>query len=156
MYHSIEMVEHCNIRRKTGIAGRRGETREDWFERAAMSASLLCLIHCLALPLIIAALPVLSSILTVPESFHVWVLAFAVPASGAALIAGRTQHGEVWPLALGALGLILLAIGAMVFGESAGETPITVAGSLLLAAAHIGNWRLRHEHSHKSEAKASP
>ena len=120
------------------------KSREDWFEWAAMSASLLCLIHCLALPLLIAALPALSRILAIPESFHVWVLAFAVPASGAALVSGRARHGEIWPLVAGAAGLALLAIGAFLFGQTPGETPVTVTGSLVLAAAHIGNWRLRH------------
>ena len=124
--------------------------REDWFERAAMSASLLCLVHCLALPLVIAALPALSQILAIPESFHVWVLGFAVPTSAAALLAGRARHGASWPLVVGMLGLLLLAMGALMFGETEGETPVTVAGSLALACAHIGNWRMRHaRHAHR-------
>lgn len=116
---------------------------ENWVESAAMGASMLCLVHCLALPLILAALPTLSSVLAIPESFHLWVLAFAVPASGAALVAGRARHGAVWPLVLGASGLALLAIGAVVLGARPAETPTTVAGSLLLVGAHLSNWRLR-------------
>ena len=118
--------------------------RLDWFERAAVSASMLCLLHCLALPLLIA-----SRILTIPETFHLWVLALAVPTSAAALLAGRARHGATWPVATGCLGLALLALGAITFGETSWETPITVSGSLTLATAHIGNWRLRHRtHQH--------
>ena len=52
-------------------------------------------------------------------------------------------------LALGGAGLSLMAAAALVFAESAAEAPVTVAGSLCLAAAHIGNWRLRHRgHRH--------
>ena len=120
-----------------------GKRQDNWLEGAAVSASLLCLAHCLALPLLIAALPALSTVLAVPESFHLWVLAFAVPASGAALVSGRVHHGMDWPLATGAIGLAALAIGAILLGTSPAETPVTVAGSLLLAAAHVGNWRLR-------------
>lgn len=119
-------------------------SREDFLERAAMGASLLCLIHCLALPLVIAALPALSRILNISESFHIWVLLFATPTSGAALFAGRLRHGAFWPITLGFVGLLCLAIGALLFLETPVETPVTVSGSLLLATAHIGNWRLRH------------
>ena len=118
--------------------------REDWFERAALGASLLCLVHCLALPLIMAALPALSRVLAIPESFHLDVLAFAVPVSGWTLLNGRGRHGAAWPLMLGIAGLALLAIGALAFGKTRGETPLTVLGSLTLAAAHLSNWRLRH------------
>lgn len=125
------------------MAHAHSRARNDWMESAAVGASLLCLAHCLALPLIIAALPALSNVLAIPETFHLWVLGFAVPASGAALVAGRARHGARWPLALGALGLILLAVGAILFGSMPAETPTTVAGSLLLVTAHLCNWRLR-------------
>jgi len=122
----------------------------DWVERAAIGASLLCLVHCLALPLIIAALPALSEILSVPESVHLWILAFAVPSSLLALLTGRASHGAAYPAFAGIAGLILLAIGAIAFGGTATETPVTVAGSLFLAAAHIANWHLRHaRHAHQ-------
>lgn len=120
---------------------RRGE---DWIERAALAASFLCLVHCLALPLLIAALPALSALFSLPETTHVWLLGFAAPTSGAALLAGHRRHQAPWPLGAGGLGLLLLAIGALLLAGGNAETPVTVAGSLILATAHIGNWRLRH------------
>jgi hypothetical protein len=121
----------------------------DWVERAALSASALCLIHCLALPFVLAALPVLSSVVTLPVDLHVAILAFAIPSSLAALVIGRRGYRKTAPLAIGIAGLTLLAIGALIFGSSALETPLTVAGSLTLALAHIANWRLRHAaHDH--------
>ena len=118
--------------------------RHDWLDRAALGASFACLLQCLALPVLFSLLPALAQVMSIPESFHLWVLAFALPTSGYALISGRVRHGARWQLAAGALGLALLAIGVLWFGETARETPVTVAGSLTLAAAHIGNWRLRH------------
>jgi len=118
--------------------------REDWLERAALGASFLCLVHCLALPILIAALPALSRFLDVPESFHVWMLAFVVPASATALLSGRARHGAAWPLGIGGVGLLLLGAGALLVPEGAAETVLTISGSLALAAAHVGNWRLRH------------
>lgn len=118
----------------------------DWVERAAVGASALCLIHCAGLPLLLAALPALSSLIAVPESFHVWVLAFAVPTSALALFTGRRHHRRVYPLMIGAVGLMLLAFGALLLLGGRWETPVTIMGSLCLAFAHVANWRLRHLH----------
>jgi hypothetical protein len=122
----------------------------DWIERAAVGASALCLIHCAGLPLLLAALPALSSLIPIPESFHVWVLAFAVPTSALALVTGWRHHSQVYPLLMGATGLALLATGALLLLGGRWETPVTILGSLCLASAHIGNWRLRHiGHHHR-------
>lgn len=123
---------------------RLSEAQSDWLERAALGASAMCVVHCLALPLLLAALPVLSSVLNIPETAHLWILAFATPTSGLALITGRAGHRATYPLLLGACGLALLAAGALASGETAAETLLTVGGSLLLAGAHLANWRLRH------------
>jgi hypothetical protein len=120
----------------------------DWLERAAVSASALCLIHCIGLPLLLAALPALSSLISIPESFHVWILAFAVPSSALALFAGRHHHRRAYPLIIGTTGLVLLATGALLLLGERWETPVTILGSLCLACAHIANWRLRHS-SHR-------
>lgn len=115
----------------------------DWAERLAIGASAACLLHCLALPLALAALPALSSALSLPESFHVWVLASAIPTALLALTHGRSRHGHSWPLVAGLVGLTLLAIaGLMLEGRS--ETLVTVLGSTTLAIAHLANWRIRH------------
>lgn len=121
----------------------------DWFERAAVGASFLCLVHCAGLPLLLAALPALSSLIALPEDFHVWVLALAVPASGTALFLGIRRHRAWLPLAAGSIGLALLAAGALLLSASPLDTPVTLAGSISLILAHVANWRLRHRrHRH--------
>lgn len=118
----------------------------DWVERAAIGASALCLIHCAGLPLLLAALPALSALIHVPESFHVWILAFAVPSAALALFGGKRRHRRAYPLLAGLAGLILLATGALLLLGGPWETPVTILGSLCLAFAHVANWRLRHRH----------
>jgi hypothetical protein len=44
------------------------------------------------------------------------------------------------------LGLGLLLAGALELPSHAWETPLTVTGSLLLAATHVWNARRRHRH----------
>lgn len=125
-----------------------GAPATDWFERAAVGASALCLIHCAGLPLLLAALPALSKLIALPDSFHVWVLGFAVPTSGAALFLGYRGHRAWSPLFAGGIGLASLSAGALVLLGGPFETPVTIAGSLCLVSAHVANWRLRH-HRHR-------
>lgn len=108
-----------------------------------MAGSAACMVHCLALPLLIAAAPALTVFLSIPESFHHWVIVFAAPAAVIALLSGRPRHRTVLPVALSIVGLTLLILGAFVFPEGQVETIATVFGSVSLAAAHILNWRSR-------------
>ena len=114
-----------------------------WFDGFAVDASALCLVHCLVLPLLIAALPAVAGRLDLGEGFHFGVLAFAVPTSAFALVEGWRRHRAVAPLFAGIAGLVLLAAGLAFEEWAAVETGVTVAGSLLLAGAHVANWRGR-------------
>lgn len=106
----------------------------------AIGASALCLIHCLALPVVIAFLPALAAWADGGELFHIVMLAIAVPLSTWTLIAGWRRHGAIAPLVIGSLGLTLLVAGLGFEGLMLG-TALTVAGGVTLAMAHVGNLR---------------
>ena len=114
------------------------------FDGLALSASALCLVHCLALPLLITALPAFSTVLDVPESFHRLMLLIAVPASLIAVLLGRRHHQSVSPALLATGGLCLLFWGAYGTATESGELFFSVAGGIALSWAHIRNWLLRH------------
>lgn len=119
--------------------------RQTLFDRLAIGASTLCLIHCLALPALFVAVPTLSVFLIIPDGFHALAFAFAVPTSVAALAMGHRRHGRHRPALVALAGLAAIGIGALVPLPEAAETAITVAGSLLLAAGHALNARaMRH------------
>ena len=121
----------------------------DLVERAAVGASLLCLIHCAGLPLLLALLPALSHVLAFPESLHLWLLAFAIPTSALALGSGYRDHHLRQPLLLGAAGLLMMATGGVLLAGTRAETLLTILGGLTLASGHIRNWQLRHSgHPH--------
>lgn len=107
----------------------------------ALCASSLCTLHCLGLPLLFALLPAFASRIDPGESFHLVMLALAVPTSLFALAQGRRRHGGWAPLLIGIAGLALMSVGALMAKSVLTETLWTVAGSLLLAGAHILNWR---------------
>ena len=117
--------------------------KDDLIEGIAVGATIACLVHCLALPLLFALVPVISAVLPIPEHFHVIALGLAIPATGGALFAGYRRHRIAAPLLAGTAGLVLLTLGATHWEATPQETPITVLGSLCIAAAHLANWRYR-------------
>ncbi|SOB87275.1 MerC mercury resistance protein [Sphingomonas guangdongensis] len=115
--------------------------QQRFFDVVAIGASALCLLHCLALPAAILLLPALAVFLQVPESFHLAALAVAVPTSAVALGAGYRTHETAQAIGVALPGIALLAWGALMAQGVAAETGSTVAGALLLALAHVLNWR---------------
>ena len=118
-------------------------SRADLIEGLAIGATIACLVHCLALPLLIAAIPILSNVLPIPEHFHLIALGLAIPATAGALFAGYRRHRLAAPLVAGTVGLTLLALAAIHWGETPLEMPVTVLGSIAIAVAHLANWRYR-------------
>lgn len=106
---------------------------------SAVGLSGLCLVHCLALPLMAALLPAFGAWARA-DGVHIVFVLLAAPVSAAALL--RPAHGRHAPMQLimlGVAGVGLLAAGA--FGPEPAHVPATVAGSLTLAVAHLCNWR---------------
>ncbi len=84
-------------------------------DKIAISLSILCVIHCLVVPLLIAFLP--SMILLQQEAFHLWMVILVVPISIYALTLGCKKHKKLSIVTLGMVGLICL-LSAVFFGES--------------------------------------
>jgi len=108
----------------------------------AIGASLTCMVHCLALPILIALLPAWSAWLDMPEAIHVWALAFTAPFSLAVLLRAARFRPGYPPLWLAALGLSLMGLALLVGGKLV-EPIVTSLGAILLAAAHVMNLRCR-------------
>jgi len=115
----------------------------DLIESMAIAGAAACLAHCIALPVLMAALPALAAVVPVPTTVHIAALLFAAPTTLLALLWGYRTHNAPLPLLIGLTGLALLAVGVLRYGETSLELPFTVVGSLILAGAHIANWRHR-------------
>ncbi len=110
------------------------------FDISAIGLSGLCLIHCLVLPVVAVALPYLGG-WSKAEWVHILFVALAAPISAIALFRRAAKRPPASLLLLAAAGLLLLALGALGLPDHALETPFSVMGGLLLAAAHT--WNLR-------------
>ncbi len=118
-----------------------------WLDVAAMAGAALCLVHCLAVPMLLVAAPTLAGLELLPHEFHLIAFAFAVPTSAVALWLGWRRHQRVRPVLIAGVGLTLLGIGAL-GAHGTTETLLSLTGALLLGAGHGLNWRaLRHRQS---------
>lgn len=114
-------------------------------DASAITLSGLCVIHCLALPLIAAFLP-LAGTWAEAEWVHKLFVAVALPLSGFAIVRGMRSRGSPIFMGLAIAGLSLLIASAFVEALHEVETPVTVVGALLLASAHIWRW-FHHRHN---------
>jgi Cd2+/Zn2+-exporting ATPase len=104
--------------------------------------SVLCLIHCLGLPLLIAALPTLGW-LAPDEKLHWLLTILAVPIAFLALLPGFRVHRSLWIL-LGGLAGVGLMLTAPLLAQGLAEEVITSVGATLLVSCHLFNrWRSR-------------
>lgn len=108
-------------------------------------ASTLCLIHCMAMPFIIAFLPFLGLQFLEGELAHrviaLFVFAFAIFAIGP----GYMQHRRKQVLIATILGLTLVAAALLVAGPIFGEQyelPFITTGNLILVITHLRNRKL--------------
>ena len=120
-----------------------------WLDGFAVALSALCLLHCLALPLVVAGLPFLSQF--AETHLHAQVLVVVLPLSIVALGLGYRKHRDARIVAAGAAGMLLLVVGATVAHQQLGvlaDRAFTVTGSLTLATAHFINaYRSKHTSS---------
>jgi hypothetical protein len=108
----------------------------------AVGVSAACLIHCLALPILMALVPAWSAWVAVPESFHFWVLVFALPFSLTVLWHSARRLGGFTAFWIGSAGLGLMTLALWV-PDPVAEAVVTSSGAIMLALAHIMNWRRR-------------
>ena len=120
-------------------------------DKLAIGLSILCLVHCLALPIALLVAPTLGAVVLGTESPVHWVLlALALPLSCYALWHGFRHHGHRNPLVLGVAGLAMMLFGVSHVTSRALEVPLTVIGVLLLLVAHALNLRYNARCSHSS------
>lgn len=114
-------------------------------DRLGLSASVLCLVHCLVLPFVLVGLSAWASVEAMETWLHAGVALLAVPAALLVAVPGYREHRRKHVPALLALGVALLVASFVLhdaFGEM-GHYGFTVGGSLLLVAGHVQNYRLR-------------
>jgi hypothetical protein len=122
------------------------------FDQIAIALSTICIVHCLAVPVLVAVLPIAAISFGESQHFHGLMLWLVVPTSVAGFTMGFRVHRRAGIGALGAAGVVVLGLAA-IYGHTAWrsdvEVAVSVAGSLLLGLAHWRNFRaVRRCHLH--------
>lgn len=112
-------------------------------DRLAIGLSALCGAHCLATSLLVGVMASLGGILETPI-IHEGGLFLAILLGAIGLGAGALRNGTKLPIAVGSLGLGVMA-GAMTHHHTGLETVYTLVGVAILSLGHILNAR-RHSH----------
>jgi hypothetical protein len=113
-------------------------------DSVAVILSGTCMLHCLALPVLVTLFPIVQGSLLEEQYFHVIMLGLILPTSLIALTVGCRKHKDPVTMALGATGLVTLTVTALIGHELfgvLGERIVTTLGGLILASAHIQNYR---------------
>ena len=124
-----------------------------YVDQVAIALSTICIVHCLAVPVLVAMLPVVALTWGLSDaSFHTLMLWFVVPTSVLGFAFGYHAHRGATIVLLGAAAIAVLAFTALRghgMWSTGVETAVNIAASLLLAAAHWRNFKaVRRAHSH--------
>lgn len=121
----------------------RPSTHNGVLDHLAITLSGLCLVHCLMLPVIIVALPILAQ--WNDSHFHTQMLIVVVPVSLFAYALAYPRHRNKTIIAWGIAGIAIMFVGGTIAHANYGivaDALLTMAGSLILAASHFFNNRL--------------
>ncbi|MBC6428196.1 MAG: MerC domain-containing protein [Cellvibrionales bacterium] len=121
-----------------------------FLDRFSIGASVVCALHCAAMPMLLALYPALSALVGDDHFFHLMLVWLVLPCSLLAGFFGCGRHKDRWVLAGIGAGLGLLVgtalVGHDMLGEL-GEKTATVMASCMLVAAHWRNYCLCRKHS---------
>ena len=110
-------------------------------DRIGITAASLCALHCILLPVLLPALPLLGlSFLADHEWEHAFLIVTAVFGSFALFSGFKKYHKRIYPFYLLFLGIIIYWIKHD-FSESA-QPFFIVVGASLIVAAHVINLKL--------------
>jgi hypothetical protein len=108
------------------------------WDRLGVVMSVICILHCLAMPLIAALLPLAAAL---EGQTHAVLAAGIVLVGAAAFVPGYRSHGKAGVIALAAAGVSAI-VSPVVFEALVAEgleQALIVSGGIALIAAHAAN-----------------
>ena len=141
------MAKHASHRSNKGVFG-----ALPCADTLGIAASTLCMIHCVALPFLIAFLPGIFGTFVHSDWTHVILAFFVASFCLLGILPGFLRHSERSVLLLMVVGLSLVLFATFASSlilNGRFELPLMTAGNLMVVAAHYRNRKLLHSvHSH--------
>jgi len=142
-----------------------GSQAREWIDRFAIGMAMLCAVHCLLMPILLIALPIIATGFFAHENFHLWMLWLVLPSTCISMYMGCRKHKDRWTLRLGAVGVLIVTAVALYEGYTGAAADVhscsgcvvhdhgakaglpmcawlNTLGGLFLVAAHTRNYRL--------------
>ena len=123
---------------------------QTFFDRIAITLSSICVIHCIAFPIIASLIPLFTTTLHHGHAmhdfwFHQFILIFILPFSIIAIIAGYHRHKQRLPVVIATAGLCVLVFTAIFAGTlitnhiipHESEKILTIIGGIIHAIGHF-------------------
>ena len=101
-------------------ASNSSQALRDWF---GIAASLLCAIHCAAMPFVVGFLPLLGLSFLADPSFHKWMVGVCLVLALLAFVPGWRRHHRLAPAIIGMVGLGFISFAAFAGPEDCCPTP---------------------------------
>ena len=116
------------------------------WDKVGICASGLCLVHCLATPVILLIFPTFKLAFLEHHAIHEVLGVLVVSSVLIAVYPQCRKHGHKDIIGF-ALGGVLFILAGVFFGHDLGEElehGLTIVGSILLLTAHVKNIKVRH------------
>lgn len=119
-------------------------------DRAGALASFTCAAHCAAMPLLTGFMPVLGLGFLLNEKIELLLIVLSIGIATSSLLPSYLRKHRQWrPMILFSFGTgLMLAVQVLALHEEQLEIPAMVLGALMLAGAHVINWRLCRQCGH--------
>jgi hypothetical protein len=123
-------------------------------DRLGATGSMLCAVHCAALPLVLALAPAIGAGFASP-TFEIGFIAFASVLGLTSLVLGYRRHRVGRALLFLVPGIALLWAAVLIeqiHHNLIAHAVAMASGGTLIAIAHVLNLRLSHGHVHVNDA----
>jgi len=117
-------------------------------DRIGVTASTLCAVHCALVPIFITALPLLGLEFLANEWVEIsMIIVSAILGTLSLSLSYRKQHHKLLPFIVLIAGFLLIGTGHF-SGLHKLEPILIPIGGIIVAAAHVVNWRLNRTCTH--------
>ena len=114
--------------------------RSIW-DKIGISASLICAVHCILLPIFFSALPFFGIEILENPAIEIITIGISLTAGSWALINGSKHYRKNWLLVLFAIGMLFLIISNTIISKRSWEVLLKFFAAAAIVTAHVYNWK---------------
>ncbi|HVM88036.1 MAG TPA: MerC domain-containing protein [Puia sp.] len=122
------------------MAETKPQYRSIW-DKIGISASLICVVHCILLPIFFSALPFFGIEILENPAIEMITIGISFMAGSWALINGYRQYHKNWLLILFIIGILLLIVSNTIVTKRSLEIALKSVAAAAIVTAHAYNWK---------------